>query len=283
MIIHCRGRLGNQLFQIAAGFALAEKLSRKCLVVLPRDQNYSEDQFTSITDVAELSQCILYPGYTKRVFWKLIFKVRFLLPKVSLGGLVTELGPHDIAFRLGRSVHLYGYFADCRYALQSGFLQREFTLAKPSVWFSAMINKAKTTEFVAIHVRRGDYVLNAERWGLLDVRYYEEALKRLPLHLQRKEIWVFSDDPYRAKQVLSSLSNYTFVFISPPKQSNPIESLLLMTLGAGHVLANSTFGYWGALLSSTSQWVIFPDRSKQGDAFVTHIPNSWIPQKATWE
>jgi hypothetical protein len=197
--------------------------------------------------------------------------------------LVESLNEHDFVFKFGRTLYIQGYFADCSYLESIDLSLDELPLEEASSWFSNLWNHLKEGTFVVLHVRRGDYVLDPEKWGLLDSRFFNNALKCLPSNLQDKEIWVFSDDPDLAQQLLSSVKNFRFVFVRPPAESGALESLLLMTLGTAHILSNSTFGYWAALLSTNSRCVIFPERNKQGHSYVTNVPKGWISLKETWE
>ena len=121
-----------------------------------------------------------------------------------------------------------------------------------------MSEYARSAKPVIMHVRRGDYQAFEDIYGLLSSVYYLNALKIVPKELQSNPIWVFSDDISLARQLLEKDLPIKTLWIDPPTNSNPAESLMLMTLGHAHIIANSSFSYWAAQLSLTSQFVVAP-------------------------
>ena len=124
----------------------------------------------------------------------------------------------------------------------------------------------QTTPFaVSVHVRRGDYLLpaNKSNFGVCSVHYYLSAAVAVREHHPESCFFVFSDDMEWAKENLS-LPNCVFV---EHAQAQPDHAdLYLMSLCKGHIIANSTFSFWGAYLSEGSsaiaiypkQWFVEP-------------------------
>lgn len=104
---------------------------------------------------------------------------------------------------------------------------------------------------VSLHVRRTDYLTNNANHHNLDLSYYEEALK----HFDDRQVIVFSDDPeWCKKQSLFSDDR----FLVSESEDNKID-LCLMTFCTSHIIANSSFSWWGAWLAN-SQKVIAPSK-----------------------
>jgi len=101
-------------------------------------------------------------------------------------------------------------------------------------------------EFIAVHIRRGDY--DGKYHALLNTDYYMKALEQMP----NIPIIVFSDDVKKAVKVLPNADRYIC--------GVPEYDMALMTLADYHVIANSSYSWWGAWLSDSkkivapSQW-----------------------------
>lgn len=115
------------------------------------------------------------------------------------------------------------------------------------------------TDSVAVHVRRGDYLhpSNLPHFGLCTVDYYQEAVS----HIRRKHpdatFFVFSDDATWAAQHLTFDRT---VYVRPHPDDCDTTDLRLMSLCRHHIMANSTFSFWGAWLSPHQGINIYPSR-----------------------
>jgi hypothetical protein len=105
---------------------------------------------------------------------------------------------------------------------------------------------------IALHVRRTDYIKNSENHFNLPLEYYEAALNHFG---SDRNVIVFSDDPKWCKtQELFSEDR----FLISENSDNRVD-LCLMSLCDDFIIANSSFSWWGAWLSSNkSKKVIAP-------------------------
>lgn len=104
---------------------------------------------------------------------------------------------------------------------------------------------------MSLHVRRTDYLTNSANHNNLDLDYYEKALE----YFENRQIIVFSDDPeWCKKQSLFSDDR----FLISESGNNTID-LCMMTFCSGHIIANSSFSWWGAWLAN-SEKVIAPSK-----------------------
>ena len=124
---------------------------------------------------------------------------------------------------------------------------------------------------ISLHVRRTDYVTNPNH-TLLKLEYYKEALKQFDDQL----VLVFSDDPkWCNEQELFSSDR----FLISEGNSNYID-LCLMTLCSGHIIANSSFSWWGAWLSKSSKvvapkgWFLGSDNQHLDTKDI--VPETWM-------
>jgi hypothetical protein len=120
------------------------------------------------------------------------------------------------------------------------------------------------TNTVMMHVRRGDYVEKPHIHYLQGAEYYYAAYKHLNRILQSlpPKVLVFSDDIQWCKDQswIQAIPNVDFY-----ENDNEIETLAEMArCGGGAIIANSTFSWWGAMLSQTpyvyypSKWIAMP-------------------------
>ncbi len=94
------------------------------------------------------------------------------------------------------------------------------------------------TDMVSIHVRRGDYVNNPFYVDLSKIDYYEKAMALFP----DAEFLVFSDDIEWCKQ------QFVFDGCEFSEGQSEEEDLKLMASCKGHIMANSSFSWWGSYL-----------------------------------
>jgi hypothetical protein len=133
---------------------------------------------------------------------------------------------------------------------------------------------------LVVHVRLGDY-LDQSEFGIPSVDYYNAAIEKLLATQKYSKIWVFSDDLEGAKLRLSLDYGVGIRFVRSDEYSSAV-TLEIMRLGNGYVIANSTFGWWAAVLSKNNNAeIVAPDpwfsRIKEP---VNLIPNHWTRIKS---
>jgi len=102
---------------------------------------------------------------------------------------------------------------------------------------------------IALHIRRTDYTTNPNHTAL-SMDYYEKALSEFD---DSSEVIIFSDEPrWCMEQKLFESDRFMI-----SETGNNYMDMCLMTLCSGHIIANSSFSWWGAWLSN-SQKVVAP-------------------------
>jgi hypothetical protein len=174
------------------------------------------------------------------------------------------VGEHELdGTDLGR-----GYYQDLFHLQGVEKEIRAWFRPSPAVWkrlarrFAAVLDLPHRT---AVHVRRGDYIEHSDLFTNLGPDYYREAMA-----LTQGPYLVFSDDLDWCRRYLPDDS----VFMD---RNRDYEDLFLMTSCQEHVIANSTFSWWGAWLAQSRRTVcpaywgsVF---EADTDAFV---PSEWI-------
>jgi hypothetical protein len=288
--VNLEGGVGNQLFQYAAGLALAKQLECSLTINVSRVEK-NRHGGKCITDFGLESNCrVESVKNSPKIDNRLSRAVRLQLhPMLTShkGFFSRHSGFDEVLLRMPKGTQLNGYFQTFRYQelLAANQLDlRDLKLKSPSIDFSSLELQANRVLPVVLHIRRGDYLSLTEEFGLLSSKYYLEALRRMNAEFPEKEIWVYSDDFKTAKNVLDELGHgFNFRFMEETARMPAPEVLLLMSMGAAHIIANSSFSWWGASLSRSTKAVIAPDpwfRSRPTPEEL--IPKDWQTQKAQW-
>ena len=275
------GGLGNQLFQYAAGKALAERHGVGLALDLsgfPRDEEkrtFLLDRLhvpeADLSNVPELGAAKPDNNYVRSLWKRRIDRVLLgRVPKVA-SSADHYREPHfqyDPTFEaLGSRTTLFGYFQSERYFSGIADPLRDFFRPRDDLGPEAQLvaDRIAATEVpVSVHIRRGDFVKNPARvrfHGWLDDAYYRRALKVLQGAVKPDiTFFVFSDDAAAAEAVLDFVpaENQVHVRGDPDR---PWEDLALMARCHHHVVANSSFSWWGAWLNPSSDKVVIVPRA----------------------
>ena len=257
------GGLGNQLFQYAAARGAAARLECPAFVdiaplahIAPPDTPRS----FALTWLVDATQIIDSGPLARTSRWTAAARRR--LPGLAGGRIFQQQGfTYDPRFtKLQRGAILSGYFQSWRYSSNVQQELREEILHRvpQSDWYLSTCDRLASLEpWIAVHVRRGDYLQgrNSAYHGLLGPSYYAKALAQLR-HVGDR-IVLFSDEPDSARALLGPLAAQALV-IQPPTQSHEAESIALMARAAGLATANSSFSWWGAWLAAPSATVVCP-------------------------
>jgi hypothetical protein len=142
------------------------------------------------------------------------------------------------------------YFADI-----ADQVRKEFYLPKASI----------EDDMVAVTVRRGDYLSLPDVFHNLGESYYRDALEIFPDYT----VVVFSDDPAWCIENLDWAD-----YVMPCNTA--ITDLSLLSSFKNHIIANSSFGWWGAWLANGNTVVSPRDWFTNGLDTTDLIPDRWI-------
>jgi len=107
---------------------------------------------------------------------------------------------------------------------------------------------------VALHIRRGDFLINSANHYNLSLKYYENALNEFD---RDRQVVIFSDDTEWCKnQELFSDDRFLVC-----ETNNSYVDLCIMSNCSDFIIANSTFSWWGAwLCNNKDKVVIYPNK-----------------------
>lgn len=246
------GRLGNSMFQIAASIGYARKYGYQWVVQ---------------------EECLNNESSIHRVY---------NLPKTFMRGRTYNEHPNEICRthgvhydicrfdyhpipNLGDDIYLLGFWQSYKYF--EGFdeeVRRVFALPHVPGY----------EDYVSIHVRRGDYVQHSGSFPPITMDYINNALGRFP----GMKVIVFSDDIGWCR---ANIPNAEF-----SEGRNEHQDLSIMASCGHHIIANSTFSWWGAYLGHNPDRIVVTPSGKRGNWFgynagvkkdvVDLLPPSWI-------
>ena len=279
IVVKLMGGLGNQMFQYAAGFALAHKHKVPLhldLSFLERDpqgawtkRNFELNVFGILPNALEQNELAKFQSTSGRIT-RLIN--RFLPLSRNYHYAVEKGQTYQSWFNdLPQNVYLEGfwqnekYFERVRTELINVFSPK---INKPSIISDLEgVIQAKTT--ISLHVRRGDYVASKEAGafhGICSPEYYAKAIHYLEQKVGTFQLMIFSDDP----QWCANHFTHPHGQIIVSHVENPVWDMYLMSQCHHHIIANSSFSWWGAWLN------------KRMDA-ITLLPNQWFASKQASE
>lgn len=130
----------------------------------------------------------------------------------------------------------------------------------PNFTTNATLEIILNSESVSLHIRRGDYLQSRTakaRYGnICTEEYYKHAIEYFKAHYSKAKFFVFSDDIEYCKSLFAG-EDYFFVEPSVPELA--YVDMLLMSECKHHIIANSSFSWWGAMLSAHAGTIIMPD------------------------
>jgi len=291
IVIALTGGLGNQLFQFAASLALAESTGRGIRVCLRGyDRPASRRLFLQVrrwwrsigADAARLHALEALvrrpelPGLTDLAETSSAEDRQFGLDRRTLkqamrGGEVAGLTTlHETKDVLEVVAGRRSIPSD-RPILIAGFMQSDSIVARRiesvrdalhlptgTAHAARWVREVRAVPSVAVHVRRGDYTKKAfeKVFALLSPSWYAGAADLVATREPQARWFVFSDDPAWCREHLKLPGEIRFVESDSPV--SPAEDLAIMAACRHHIVANSTFSWWGARLATGSGVVVMP-------------------------
>ena len=228
MIMHrgigYEGRLGNQMFQLAAIYSLARHLKTEFGMPAINRPNLS------IYDCFELDDQWLRPNLTN--------------------GKIFRQPPGYLCpgfYEIEDDTTLHGYFQgefffrDCIPEVKQLFRFKPEITAQATAFRTTLPDPC-----VCMHVRLGDYVSD----GLArDPIYYDTAMAYFRKHVPGCTFLVITDDRTWCQARWPEC-------VYSPEGSTPFHELCLMTLSDHCIMPNSTFSWWGSYLNPNPDKIV---------------------------
>ncbi len=294
------GGLGNQMFQYAAGLALAHR--RRTVLKMDvswfrEDPEFEEhnryalscfnisEHFATCEEVDRLRGV----SFTKseRLAASLARRLHFYRYAKGFERRGKRHAPETSAFDPGffalpDETYLEGMWQSEKFFAPIADLVRlQFSFRYPaSPVVEETIRQIESGPSVAVHFRRGDYVSNpafARGIGAVDLDYYYGALEILRGRHSDLSLYVFSDDIDAVEKEFRPPGRCHFV--RSTGKWNSFDKIRMMSRCDHAIIANSTFSWWAAWLNpSPSKTVIAPDPWFVEDELRGRdvVPESWM-------
>ncbi len=295
--VFVRGGLGNQMFQYAMGLSVAKRRGVPLQLDttflndrFPRKnfayRNFSLDAFNApgeLSFFSRASKSLPIPG----VWLGLDLAWMHARNALHMLRIVKEGEEHLLdptVFEQGDNVIFWGRWQNPEYFNEiANDVRAAFTLKNgfsgPAVAASETIRNANA---VSIHIRRGDFAAFAsvkQFMGDTDLSYYDRAARFVAGKVTDPQFFVFSDDPAWCRENLK-LGFPTEYLGDDTAGPDGVYHLALMAQCKHHIIANSTFSWWGAWLGANPQKIVvaperwYADGSRNGGAGI--LPPEWI-------
>lgn len=224
------GKLGNQMFQYAALRSLAKEFNYDYYLPLKESKLCDED--------LDIFDCFNLNGEERKNsnYYKIELKT---------------LGFDEELFnKCPDNIDLCGYFQDVRYFQHNKEdIKKAFTFQKKhlNIANQYFYSTFGDDEIISLHIRRRDY-LNFEHHPTQSIEYYTKALKFFNRNLK---VLIFTDDQQWARNQEIFNSERFFFSIG----NNNAVDLCMQTFCKYHIIANSSFSWWGAWLANSKKVV----------------------------
>jgi hypothetical protein len=287
IITHIIGGLGNQLFQ----YAMARRITYKKNLVLKLDisdfpsykiHGFRLNQFNITAEPASQDEIRQFIKNRNRMYLRFVRTYNSFLPFTSRSYVEERFFAYDPeTTKLADNIYLEGHWPSEKYFQDiEPVIRQELTLKEEmDVYHQDLKNQIADMESVSMHIRRGDYVTDPtanQVHGTCSLDYYQKAVDEIARSFEKPHFFIFSDDPEWALKNLKISFPMTVV---KREGGRDYEDLILMSCCKNHIIANSTFSWWGAWLNPRKdKIVISPAKWYQGADYNTKdlLPGSWI-------
>lgn len=288
IILKLMGGLGNQMFQYAAGRALALLIEEELKLDISWFKNLKERKYelsiypvkasiASSEEIARLSE--VSESIIQRIKRKIL-----KTPKLLPGTYIKEPFFHywEEFKTLKGDIYLDGYWQSEKYFFRiQDIIQKEFVVTDIQSGKDKNISEIiESSESISLHIRRGDYVndqVTNQFHGVCDLNYYRNAITYIAERISNPHLFIFSDDPEWSKDNLKI--EIPILFVNHNRADRNYEDLRLMRQCKHNIIANSSFSWWGAWLNQNPGKIVIAPKKWFNDKSVSIadcIPEKWI-------
>ncbi|MBI4224882.1 MAG: alpha-1,2-fucosyltransferase [Candidatus Sungbacteria bacterium] len=293
IIVKTVGGLGNQLFQYALGKAVSSRLNTELLLDIDtsviwqgvRVHEFSLGNFNIPVRKARGTDMFGFVALRRhKKFFNFLYRHLRLKRKLLPFYYPERTFAYDPdVFLQKNNTYFDGFWQTEKYfhGIESE-LRKQITLAKPFSEYSQTIsNEIKKTNAVSLHVRRTDYVTDPKSsvfHGICSMQYYQKAIEYIAQRVDSPHFFIFSDD-YEWSVENFKFLQFPYTCISNGADKN-YEDMTLMSQCQYHIIANSSFSWWGAWLDprkdkiviAPKQWFANAPKNDTKDL----LPDTWI-------
>lgn len=283
------GGLGNQMFQYAVGRALSLAHGESLRLDVSGFYSFAHHQGFELLRLFDLPAEVASLGDVQgQLGWQSREGVRRILGQPRMAMLRSSrfvVEPHFQYWpginQIPRNCYLSGYWQSEKYfKMYVDVIRSDFKFKEPlSTSNLVLVEEIAQTVAVSLHVRRGDYANNPKTnsaHGLCSLDYYREAIKHVMLRVNRPHFFIFSDDIAWAKKNLKI--EFPHQYIAHNQGAESYNDMRLMSICDHHIIANSSFSWWGAWLNPNLEKIVIAPKRWFANETNTQdlIPQSWL-------
>lgn len=242
------GRLGNQMFQYATLFSIAKKNNYSFGIPYTINKSTSDYHHFCLNDCFNNLSAEDSSNF---------------LPSDTVYETTNQYIPG--IFEISDNMNLHGYFQSEKYFLE--FKQdicNEFKFKEEITNKTLEIRSQIQGQVISAHIRYGDYQYLTNMYPRLTDEYFLQAFELLPKDIP---ILIFSDDLAQAFDYFQKFNKNCLLI----PELNRYEDMCMMTMCDYHIIANSSFSWWGAWLSNSKKTIA--PKNWYGDA--PNAPKDW--------
>lgn len=288
IVIQLQGGLGNQMFQYAFGKALAElhqvPLELDLSFLNRKANGYTQRHFS--LDIFPLSSHIAttetIDAFEKARATDLFHRIKrqFIQP-IEITHFEKGFPFQPVPYNAKQNNRYIGFWQSEKYfnSIREIILKEFAFPIDTHEQANAMRERIDGCEAISLHIRRGDYISNhnANQFhGICSDDYYYTAVKEITQGLKHPELFIFSDEPNWVKEHMSfDLPSHYIDFNTNDRSHYDME---LMSRCSHHIIANSSFSWWGAWLNDKAGKRVIAPRQWFSDTSVDTkdlIPAAW--------
>jgi hypothetical protein len=292
IVVKLAGGLGNQMFQYAAGRALAEKHHTQLLLDTfflmdrtPRKnfvyRSFNLDLFDLDYVFATEKQVLRFGKFER--FARYYYPIKKLFSNRLLHYKREDSYKFDESFfSIKDNSYLEGYWQSEKYFKQiENIIRNEFSFKNKDI----LNNQALLEQFligtsVCMNVRRGDFVSNPNasmHHGSCSIDYFHDAVNYYRERFEDVHFFVFSDDIEWCQE---NFKEDFYTFIGHENAGEAFSNyLFLMTQCRHYIIPNSSFGWWAAWLNNRSDKLVIAPKKWYNNPKMdvsALVPSEWI-------
>ena len=289
VVTHLIGGLGNQMFQFAAARAVSIKYKTSLKLDISSFANYDLHQGFELKRIFNCTTGIASKADLRGVLgWQSSTLAHRILLRPSMAAFRSKkfvVEPHiDYWCGINELIddcYIYGYWQSEKYFIDIATQIREdFTFKQPMANHNAKLaEQINQVNSVSLHVRRGDYANNPKTTaihGLISLEYYQAAVKHVVEQVQQPHFFIFSVDIAWVRENLKI--DFPHQYIDHNTGAESYNDMRLMSLCKHHIIANSSFSWWGAWLNRNPEKLVIAPKN-----WFTHstdvkdlLPQNWV-------
>ena len=274
--IFCCGRIGNILFELATGLYYAKSVNATEYYLV--NENVNQEKIEYLKNINNY-----FPTLLNNI--KIIDKSEFNKIKNKFTILYERTLEKPLEKPNKDLIYIDGY-RECPsyWNNDKNFIFNIFKDDNNIIEKIKLANNINFSEYVAINIRRGDYLKSdiSNRLGNLSIKYFKNCIEKFD---KKQKFLIISDDIEWCK---SQFTNSNFIFADKTINGVPkmCSDFWIQTLCHDNIIGNSTFSWWAAYLNKTPNRKVYaPKQFFKLQSGTSKIPknDNWILMDTIWD